>query len=77
MNILEIKKALEENNAYIVSSNNGEKWCVGKCDGVGLDSNGNMYIIANIDYDTNIECGNVEDDYCAKIGTVLKKLESN
>ena len=76
MNVLEVKKFLEENNAYVVSSNNGKKWCVGKCDGIGLDSNGNAYIIANIDHDTNIECGNAEDDYYTKLGRVLKKLDN-
>lgn len=76
MDILEVKKFLEENNAYIVSSNNGEKWCFGDCNGVGLDANGNLYIIANIDYDVNIDCGNVEDDYYVKLGRVIKKLDN-
>lgn len=73
MNILEMKKALEENNAYIVSSDNGEKWCIGKYNGLGIDSNGNWYIVADIDYDNNIECGNVEDNYCLKLNKVIRE----
>ena len=75
MNVLKIKEALEKKNAYIVSSNNGEKWCIGKYNGFGVDSNGDIFIVADINYDENIEYKNDEnDDYFTKLNKVLKKL---